>query len=598
MGNVQESPPLAAGTLLDGYEIAEVLDQGRFGFTYRAYDPGRSEVVIKEFLPQEFAVRDNGTVHARDAEDKTPLRFWLRSFLDKAVLLQKLNHPGLTRVLRQFEANGTGYYVAEYIPGETLAAIVERQQTLSEAQLRRLLSPVLSGLEQAHAVNLLHRDIRPENLLVRPDDSAVLINFGDLRAPIRFKSRTIFSSGMAPYAAPEEFYMAGPHGAWTDIYALGALAYRTVCGVPPPDARSRASGTAMTPVAQAARVRCSESFLAAIEQALMASAEHRLQTVGALRAAMQGEGGEALPAAGPRAASSPAIPAALPAQKERRGRSPLPFVLGGVALAAAAGAFFWLRTPSTPAAAPVAASDVATTAAPAGSAAATTAPAGSAASAAPTEDAGLDRLAQDMMAKEKKASEAKQELQALQQQREQQAAQEAKNAAKNSGTATAAATPAAPPAPSQAELDAAAHAKQLEDELAKLRAEKEAEEKARAAAAVATAAPATSSTAAAAPRETWNAWYCNARGEVKSNLHYPRASLQAGEEGDVTVKVLLRRDGSVVRVSTVQRSDYPALDNEALAVFSRIGHFPPVPADYSPNSSEVEFSMPINFRVE
>ena len=218
----QDSPPLAVGTRVDAYQVAEVIEQGRYSYTYLGRDAAGTEVLIKEFLPHEFAVRDGDTVRPRDAEDRTPLRFWLRSFLDKAVLLQKLNHPGLVRVLKQFEANGTGYYVSERIAGQSLAEILQRDGTLSEAQLRRLLAPILSGLEQAHAVALLHRDIRPENIMVRGDDSAVLAGFGVLRAPIRFKSRTVFSAGSPPYAAPEEFFMAGPHGPWTDLYALGA----------------------------------------------------------------------------------------------------------------------------------------------------------------------------------------------------------------------------------------------------------------------------------------------------------------------------------------------------------------------------------------
>src|SRR5271156_4320907 len=137
MSTVQLSPPLAAGTRLSDFEITDVLEQARYTTTYLARGAAGVEVLVKEFLPNDFAVREDGVVRARDPDDRTPLRFWLRSFLDKAVLLQKLNHPGLIGVLRQFEANGTGYYVTERVAGETLAKIVERDGTLSEAQLRR-----------------------------------------------------------------------------------------------------------------------------------------------------------------------------------------------------------------------------------------------------------------------------------------------------------------------------------------------------------------------------------------------------------------------------------------------------------------------------
>jgi len=586
MSTVQTAPPLAAGTRLDAFEIAGVLEQGRYSITYLARDAAGGEVVVKEFLPQEFALREDGVVKARDAEDRTPLRFWLRSFLDKAALLQKLNHPGLIRVLKQFEANGTGYYVTERVPGETLATILEREGVLSEAQLRRLLAPVLAGLEQAHAVGLLHRDIRPENLLVRPDDGAVLSNFGVLRAPIRFKARTVFSAGTPPYAAPEEFYMAGPHGAWTDLYALGATAYRVVTGQAPPDARSRASGPALAPVAMNARVRCSESLTAAIDESLHLSAEQRPQSVAAWRAALQGEATQEQEQPFER------VPADAPAS---RPRSRLPLLIGVVVVAAAAGGYFVLRPAGV--SNEQAASSQPAPARPAAAAAAPAAPAAAdaAAGAAPApvqNDGGLDRLALDLMAKEKKLADARDQVQAQRDQAVQQ--EQSRTAAASNRTAAAApvaaATAAAAPAPTQEEIAAAEHLRQLQDEVDRLRKEKEVQ-------------AAQSTVVAGAPvpmrsAQDWPvAWYRDATSTIRQNLHYPQRSLQAGEEGDIMVKVRLRRDGSVVKTDLLQRSAYTALNSEALDVFLRIRRFAPLPADYLPNSPEIDLSMPINFKL-
>ncbi|MDB5978974.1 MAG: TonB family protein [Nevskia sp.] len=581
MSTAQTASPLAAGTRLDAYEIAGVLEQGRFSITYLARDGAGGEVAIKEFLPHEFAVREDGAVRAREVEDRTPLRFWLRSFLDKAVLLQKLNHPGLVRVLRQFEANGTGYYVTERVAGETLAVIVEREGVLGEAQLRRLLTPVLAGLEQAHAVGLLHRDIRPENLLVRPDDSAVLSGFGVLRAPIRFKARTVFSAGTPPYAAPEEFYMAGPHGPWTDLYALGATAYRVITGEAPPDARSRASGPALAPVAMKARVRCSEALGAAIDEALHLPAEQRPQSVAAWRNALQGAGTEE-----PEPVVEgfpPMAPGAVP-----RSRSRLPLLIGVVVVAAAAGGYFLLGSrgaPEEPAAvAPAVQARTVAAPAPAAAVPAATDAATAAAAPAPAQgDAELDRLALDLMAKEKKVADARDQLQT---QRE-QAAQEARTSVAAGGRTTAAA--ATPPAPSQAELEAAEHLRQLQAEVDRLRKEKEAQP----------TAPAMVASAAAPTRSgpDWPTWYREATSNVRQSLRYPQESLQAGEEGDILVKVRLRRDGSLIRAEMQQRSPYAQLNREALEVFSRIGRFPPLPGDYQPNNPEVDLSMPINFKM-
>jgi len=583
MNTAQASPPLAAGTRLGDFEIIEVLEQARYTNSYLARDGSGTEVVIKEFLPVEFALREDGLVKPREPEDRTPLRFWLRSFLDKAVLLQKLNHPGLIRVLRQFEANGTGYYVTERVTGETLASIIERGGVLSEAQLLRWLTPVLAGLEQAHAVGLLHRDIRPQNLIVRPDDSAVLCDFGELRAPIRFKARTVFSSGTPPYAAPEEFYMAGPHGPWTDLYALGATAFRVVTGQAPPDARSRATGPALAPVATLARIRCSDALAAAIDEALHLSAEQRPQSVAAWRAVVEGGGEQA-----PETASELPVAAAVPNRSAARSR--LPLLIGVVAIAAVAGGYLVLRPHAgsgVPAAAPQTAQAGPAAAAPAAGVPPAAAAAASTAAAPTDGDAGLDRLALDLMAKEKKLSDARDQLQA----QKDQAALEAKAAAASAKTSVVASAAAPPPAPSQGELDAAAHLKQLQDEVDKLRKEKEKET------AAATVASAASATTTAHSDQAWQAWYRESTANIRQHLHYPLKSLQDGEEGDILVRVKLRRDGSIITTDLQQRSPYSELNREAIDVFSRIGHFSPLPADYSSSSSELDVSMPINFKL-
>ena len=575
----QESPPLAVGTRLDAYEVAEVVEQGRYSHTYLARDAAGIEVLIQEFLPHEFAVRDGGTVRAREAEDKTPLRFWLRSFLDKAVLLQKLNHPGLIRVLGQFEANGTGYYVTERVAGQSLEAILQRDNTLSEAQLRRLLAPVLSGLEQAHAVGLLHRDIRPQNILLRADDSAVLTSFGVLRAPIRFKARTVFSAGAPPYAAPEEFFMAGPHGPWTDLYALGATAYRVVTGQAPADARSRATGPTLAPVAMTAKVRLSETMAAAIDEALHLTAEQRPQSIAAWRATLQGAAGQ----------EAETAEADMPAAEYGavRKRSPLPMVLGAVVVLGGAAAAWFVLNPrggQDAATAPPAAT-AQPAAAPAQQAAAAPGAAAPAAATAPPPDQSanggdLDRLAMDLMSKEKKLADARDQLQAQHEQALQTAA-----ASKPAPTQAAAATQA----PSSAEAEAADRLRQLQAEVERLRKEKEPQ----------AAAPTTIASAAPATRSgpDWPTWYRDATGSVRQNLRYPQKSLQAGEEGDLTVKVHMRRDGSIIRTDLAQRSPYSALNQEAVEVFSRIGRFAPLPADYQPNNAEVDLNMPINFKL-
>ena len=98
-------------------------------------------------------------------------------FLEEARTLARFEHPSVVRVRDCFEANNTAYIVMDYEDGEPLDALLRRQGTLTEAQLRRVILPVVDGLRQVHAVGFLHRDIKPANIFVRrSDESPVLLD--------------------------------------------------------------------------------------------------------------------------------------------------------------------------------------------------------------------------------------------------------------------------------------------------------------------------------------------------------------------------------------------------------------------------------------
>ena len=237
---------LPAGHHLGEYRIDYVLGSGGFGITYYALDIHLNKpVAIKEYLPNDFALRTGAiTVKPKSTADQDAYQWGLERFLDEARALARFEHPHLNKVHRFFQDNNTAYIVLEYIDGETLSQVLKREDRLDAPRLQRLLDELLSGLEEVHAAGYVHRDIKPGNIMLRQDGSAVLLDFGAARQAVGQRSKSI-TSILTPGYAPIEQYdrKAEDVGPWSDLYALGMVAYRCVSGIGEsviPDAVARA----------------------------------------------------------------------------------------------------------------------------------------------------------------------------------------------------------------------------------------------------------------------------------------------------------------------------------------------------------------------
>ena len=261
---------LPAGVRLRGYEILAVLGHGGFGVTYRARDTtlGR-DVAIKEYLPTSVAVREDGTTVLPRSTNLAEEFHWGRDrFLEEARILAKLDGaPAIVRVFDFLEANGTAYMVMALLDGESLERRLKRDGPLSQAAIESILYPLLDGLEAVHATGFLHRDIKPDNIMLDARGAPTLIDFGASRAAMAGRTTAMTAIFTPGYAAAEQFTSA-KQGPWTDIYGLCATLYHAIIGRPPPSAFDRMVNDTYEPLAKLSPAGFSSRLLAAIDAGL------------------------------------------------------------------------------------------------------------------------------------------------------------------------------------------------------------------------------------------------------------------------------------------------------------------------------------------
>ncbi len=284
--------PLKTGAMLAAeYRIDQVLGAGGFGITYLAEDVRlKMPVAIKEYFPADFALRDaTHSVRARSGELGDTFRWGLDSFLREAQMLARFDHPAITRVLRVIEANNTAYMVLRYEEGLPLKQYMSGLgRLMTEAEIRRMVYPILDALEIVHSRNVLHRDISPDNIIVRPDGRGVLIDFGAARTAIADKSQALTGIVREGYSPPEQFGGGGRQGPWTDIYALGAVLYHIVTGDKPPTSVHRLLEDQLVPAAEAAAGRYGDNLLTAIDKAMHLRQTDRPQSLNEFRRLLTG----------------------------------------------------------------------------------------------------------------------------------------------------------------------------------------------------------------------------------------------------------------------------------------------------------------------
>ena len=243
MPNIDTSQMLPKGTLLhdNAYRIDSYLASGGFGNTYLATNIAFDEkVAIKEFFLRGQSERTADMLSVRVTRGQE-LFFdeQKRKFVKEAQRIRRLRNPHIVRVHDLFEANGTAYYVMDYIDGESVAARIKRTgKPFTEDETRNILTQVLDALTEVHEAGIYHLDIKPDNILLDRKGNAYLIDFGASKVQSQSGDGVNCTSAFSatPEYAPLELTDGNIQniGAWTDIYSIGATAYRMLTGVVPP----------------------------------------------------------------------------------------------------------------------------------------------------------------------------------------------------------------------------------------------------------------------------------------------------------------------------------------------------------------------------
>ena len=206
------------GTLLGNrYKLTSRIAVGGMGEVWKGVDSVLGREVAAKILKDEYLSEST----------------FLARFRAEAQNMGRVSDPGIAGVYDYGDEQGSPYLVMEYVPGEALSAIIERSAPLSEADTLSIVTQAAAALGAAHKVGVIHRDIKPGNILMTPDFRVKITDFGIARvtdqAPL---TKTGQVMGTAQYLAPEQATGKGS-GPGSDLYALGIIAYEALAGQRP-----------------------------------------------------------------------------------------------------------------------------------------------------------------------------------------------------------------------------------------------------------------------------------------------------------------------------------------------------------------------------
>ncbi len=270
------------------YQIEDTLGEGGFGITYKGIDLLQSiTVAIKEYWPEKAARQQDGIIWPSSISPENKNK-QIKTFIEEGQNIYLCSHPNIVKVYDWFLANNTAYIVMEFIQGKTLYDLVKEKGRLNNIQAKKYLLEIASSLSLIHQKNMLHRDIKPDNIIIDHQDRAILIDFGSAREFMANKTNIMTQLLTPGYAPLEQYSKQGRTGPPLDIYSLCATFYYALTATEPAAATERINTDTLIPPKQ-----LFSSIDPLIEQVfltgLKVKAEERFATADDLIQALEGK---------------------------------------------------------------------------------------------------------------------------------------------------------------------------------------------------------------------------------------------------------------------------------------------------------------------
>jgi eukaryotic-like serine/threonine-protein kinase len=213
---------IAPGSVVAGrYEIRSILGTGGAGVVYKAFDRELGEVLALKTLHADSVAQDPAAVERLKSEIR---------------LARRIAHRGVVRTYDLGESSGMYFLTMEYVSGTVLSDLLERDQRLPVSAVYSIARQLARALAVAHEQGIIHRDIKPQNIMLQADGTLKVMDFGIARLAVRTTALTQvgMAVGTPGYMAPEQL-MDGDVDARADLYACGAVLYECLTGRLPHD---------------------------------------------------------------------------------------------------------------------------------------------------------------------------------------------------------------------------------------------------------------------------------------------------------------------------------------------------------------------------
>lgn len=273
---------LPPGTIIDGrYKLLKALGQGGFGITYIAWDCELNRnVAVKECFPSGICLREpeSGGVRPMRSEWEPMYLHALDNMRKEARTLASLNHESIVRIHDVIWGNGSVFCVMPWLSSGTLKQRMQEGAVTAE-QSQQWLRRLLDALSYLHSRGIIHRDMKPDNIMFNEADIPVIIDFGAALNRPELTTTTTQGAFSRRYAAPEQLTGKGNIGPWTDFYALSATWYELLTGLQPESSDARLMQDDMALLSSVCRLNYPAKLVALLQLNLSLNPRKRCQSV-------------------------------------------------------------------------------------------------------------------------------------------------------------------------------------------------------------------------------------------------------------------------------------------------------------------------------